>query len=161
MALRRGRGVAAINYPTGMTLGGDPSQALVHSTPTGAFMVTLSSVDLGQGLVRAGAASAEEIDGEITRRREEERLRMREPGGVFDAQQARIRFLHQIVVVGERGETFRQVGAQGRLMRLHVLGKPTGLFGGRHGAGRADAAGFRFRPPPLPCRAGSRSEPTP
>ncbi|WP_257808781.1 xanthine dehydrogenase family protein molybdopterin-binding subunit [Mesorhizobium sp. J428] len=50
MALRRGRGVAAINYPTGMNLGGDPSQALVHSTPTGAFMVTLSSVDLGQGL---------------------------------------------------------------------------------------------------------------
>ncbi len=50
MARRRGRGVAAINYPTGMNLGGDPSQALVHSTPTGAFMVTLSSVDLGQGL---------------------------------------------------------------------------------------------------------------
>lgn len=50
MALKRGRGVAAINYPTGMNLGGDPSQALVHSTPTGTFMVTLSSVDLGQGL---------------------------------------------------------------------------------------------------------------
>ncbi|GKX32727.1 MAG: aldehyde oxidase [Rhizobiaceae bacterium MnEN-MB40S] len=50
MALKRGRGVAAINYPTGMNLGGDPSQALVHSTPTGSFMVTLSSVDLGQGL---------------------------------------------------------------------------------------------------------------
>jgi CO/xanthine dehydrogenase Mo-binding subunit len=50
MAIRRGRGVAAVNYPTGMNLGGDPSQALVHSTPTGNFMVTLSSVDLGQGL---------------------------------------------------------------------------------------------------------------
>jgi CO/xanthine dehydrogenase Mo-binding subunit len=50
MAIRRGRGVAAINYPTGMNLGGDPTQALVHSTPTGNFMVTLSSVDLGQGL---------------------------------------------------------------------------------------------------------------
>ncbi len=50
MVLKRGRGVAAINYPTGMNLGGDPSQALVHSTPTGSFMVTLSSVDLGQGL---------------------------------------------------------------------------------------------------------------
>lgn len=50
MALRRGRGVAAVNYPTGMNLGGDPSQALVHSTPTGSFMVSLSSVDLGQGL---------------------------------------------------------------------------------------------------------------
>ena len=43
MAIRRGRGVAAVNYPTGMNLGGDPSQALVHSTPTGNFMVTLSS----------------------------------------------------------------------------------------------------------------------
>src|SRR5690606_18541753 len=50
MALLRGRGIAAVNYPTGMNLGGDPSQALIHSTPTGAFMITLSSVDLGQGL---------------------------------------------------------------------------------------------------------------
>jgi CO/xanthine dehydrogenase Mo-binding subunit len=50
MALLRGRGIAAVNYPTGMNLGGDPSQALVHATPTGAFMITLSSVDLGQGL---------------------------------------------------------------------------------------------------------------
>ncbi len=50
MALRRGRGYAAVNYPTGMNLGGDPSQALVHATTTGAFVVTLSSVDLGQGL---------------------------------------------------------------------------------------------------------------
>jgi CO/xanthine dehydrogenase Mo-binding subunit len=47
---KRGRGVSAVNYPTGMNLGGDPSQALVHATPTGGFMVTLSSVDLGQGL---------------------------------------------------------------------------------------------------------------
>ena len=46
----RGRGVAAVNYPTGMNLGGDPSQALVHATTTGNFVVTLSSVDLGQGL---------------------------------------------------------------------------------------------------------------
>jgi len=46
----RGRGIAAVNYPTGMNLGGDPSQALIHSTPTGAFMITLSSTDLGQGL---------------------------------------------------------------------------------------------------------------
>ncbi len=43
MAIRRGRGVAAVNYPTGMNLGGDPTQALVHSTPTGNFVVTLSS----------------------------------------------------------------------------------------------------------------------
>src|SRR5919108_2824900 len=45
----RGRGFAAVNYPTGMNLGGDPSQALVHATTMGGFVVTLSSVDLGQG----------------------------------------------------------------------------------------------------------------
>lgn len=50
MALLTGRGFAAINYPIGMNLGGDPSQALVHSTPDGKFMVTLSSIDLGQGM---------------------------------------------------------------------------------------------------------------
>ena len=50
MAKARGRGVAAVNYPTGMNLGGDPSQALVHATTTGNFVVSLSSADLGQGL---------------------------------------------------------------------------------------------------------------
>jgi CO/xanthine dehydrogenase Mo-binding subunit len=50
MAKHRGRGTASINYPIGMNLGGDPSQALVHSNPTGKFTVTLSSIDLGQGL---------------------------------------------------------------------------------------------------------------
>ena len=50
MTIRKGRGVSAVNYPTGMNLGGDPTQALVHSTPTGNFMVSLSSVDLGQGM---------------------------------------------------------------------------------------------------------------
>jgi CO/xanthine dehydrogenase Mo-binding subunit len=46
----RGSGVASVNYPTGMNLGGDPTQALIHATPTGNFVITLSSVDLGQGL---------------------------------------------------------------------------------------------------------------
>lgn len=50
MAKHRGRGVATINYPIGMNLGGDPSQALVHSNPDGKFMVSLSSIDLGQGM---------------------------------------------------------------------------------------------------------------
>jgi CO/xanthine dehydrogenase Mo-binding subunit len=50
MSILRGRGVAAVNYPTGMNLGGDPTQAFVHATTTGAFVITLSSVDLGQGL---------------------------------------------------------------------------------------------------------------
>jgi CO/xanthine dehydrogenase Mo-binding subunit len=46
----RGTGIAAVNYPTGMNLGGDPSQALVHATTSGSFVVTLSATDLGQGL---------------------------------------------------------------------------------------------------------------
>ena len=50
MARHRGRGVATINYPIGMNLGGDPSQALVHSNPSGKFTVALSSIDLGQGM---------------------------------------------------------------------------------------------------------------
>lgn len=50
MGLHRGRGFASINYPIGMNLGGDPSQALVHSNPDGKFMVALSAIDLGQGM---------------------------------------------------------------------------------------------------------------
>ena len=50
MAILKGRGYAAVNYPTGMNLGGDPTQALVHATTVGNFVITLSSVDLGQGL---------------------------------------------------------------------------------------------------------------
>src|SRR3978361_292693 len=50
MTLHHGRGFAAINYPIGMNLGGDPSQALVHSNPDGKFMVALSSIDLGPGM---------------------------------------------------------------------------------------------------------------
>jgi len=49
MSKERGRGMAAVNYPTGMNLGGDPTQALVHSSTTGNFVITLSSTDLGQG----------------------------------------------------------------------------------------------------------------
>ncbi len=50
MTLHSGRGFACINYPIGMNLGGDPSQALVHSTPDGKFKVALSAIDLGQGM---------------------------------------------------------------------------------------------------------------
>jgi len=50
MAKLRGTGIAAVNYPTGMNLGGDPTQALIHSTTTGTFVIALSSSDLGQGL---------------------------------------------------------------------------------------------------------------
>ncbi len=50
MARLRGTGIAAVNYPTGMNLGGDPSQALIHATTSGSFVVSLSAADLGQGL---------------------------------------------------------------------------------------------------------------
>ena len=50
MTKLRGTGMAAVNYPTGMNLGGDPSQALIHATTSGSFVVTLSATDLGQGL---------------------------------------------------------------------------------------------------------------
>lgn len=50
MVKHAGRGTVAVNYPIGMNLGGDPSQALVHSNPEGQFTVTLSSIDLGQGM---------------------------------------------------------------------------------------------------------------
>ena len=50
MAKLRGTGIAAVNYPTGMNLGGDPSQALIHATTTGTFVISLASTDLGQGL---------------------------------------------------------------------------------------------------------------
>ena len=63
MAWLPGRGVASVNYPTGMNLGGDPSQALIHATTTGSFVVTLSSVDLGQGIKTVGAQIAAETLG--------------------------------------------------------------------------------------------------
>ena len=50
MTKLRGTGMAAVNYPTGMNLGGDPSQALIHATTSGSFVVSLSATDLGQGL---------------------------------------------------------------------------------------------------------------
>jgi CO/xanthine dehydrogenase Mo-binding subunit len=50
MAKKRGRGIAALNYPTGMNLGGDPSQALIYAQPTGGFVIKLATTDLGQGL---------------------------------------------------------------------------------------------------------------
>lgn len=63
MAKLRGTGIAAVNYPTGMNLGGDPSQALIHSTTTGNFVISLSSTDLGQGLKTVIAQIAAEALG--------------------------------------------------------------------------------------------------
>ncbi len=63
MTVLRGRGYASVNYPTGMNLGGDPSQALIHATTMGGFVVSLSSVDLGQGLKTVVAQCAAETLG--------------------------------------------------------------------------------------------------
>lgn len=63
MAKYKGVGIAAVNYPTGMNLGGDPSQALIHSTTTGNFVISLSSTDLGQGLKTVIAQIGAEVLG--------------------------------------------------------------------------------------------------
>ena len=63
MAKLKGVGMAAVNYPTGMNLGGDPSQALIHSTTTGNFVISLSSADLGQGLKTVIAQIGAEVLG--------------------------------------------------------------------------------------------------
>ena len=63
MAWLNGRGVAAVNYPTGMNLGGDPSQALIHSNPDGKFTVALSAIDLGQGMKQVSRQIAAETLG--------------------------------------------------------------------------------------------------
>jgi CO/xanthine dehydrogenase Mo-binding subunit len=63
MAKAHGRGIACVNYPTGMNLGGDPTQALIFCQPTGGFTVKLASTDLGQGLKTVMAQVAAETLG--------------------------------------------------------------------------------------------------
>jgi CO/xanthine dehydrogenase Mo-binding subunit len=63
MTILHGTGVAAVNYPTGMNLGGDPSQALIHATTSGSFNVVLAATDLGQGLRTVMAQVAAETLG--------------------------------------------------------------------------------------------------
>ena len=49
MAKKRGVGMAAVWYSTGMSGGGDPSQVVVKMRPDGSVDVILGSVDIGQG----------------------------------------------------------------------------------------------------------------
>jgi CO/xanthine dehydrogenase Mo-binding subunit len=49
MAKHSGRGLAAIEYPTGMNQNGDPSQAWVKLKPDGRVDVFAGTVDIGQG----------------------------------------------------------------------------------------------------------------
>ena len=49
MAKKRGKGIAAVWYSTGMSGGGDPSQVVVKMRPDGSVDVLIGSVDIGQG----------------------------------------------------------------------------------------------------------------
>jgi CO/xanthine dehydrogenase Mo-binding subunit len=49
MAKHRGRGISAIEYPTGMNQNGDPSQAWIKVKPDGRVDVFAGTVDIGQG----------------------------------------------------------------------------------------------------------------
>src|SRR6476619_5852988 len=49
MAKHRGRGIATIEYPTGMNQNGDPSQAWIKVKPDGRIDVFAGTVDVGQG----------------------------------------------------------------------------------------------------------------
>lgn len=49
MALRRGRGVSVIEYPTGMNQNGDPSQAWIKVKPDGRIDVFSGTSDIGNG----------------------------------------------------------------------------------------------------------------
>jgi CO/xanthine dehydrogenase Mo-binding subunit len=49
MTIKRGTGIAAIWYPTGLSGGGDPSQAIVKMQTDGSVDVLIGSVDIGEG----------------------------------------------------------------------------------------------------------------
>ena len=49
MTKKRGKGIAAVWYSTGMSGGGDPSQVMIKMKPDGSVDVLLGSVDIGQG----------------------------------------------------------------------------------------------------------------
>ena len=49
MAVKKGRGFATIEYPTGMNQNGDPSQAWIKLKPDGRVDVFSGTVDVGQG----------------------------------------------------------------------------------------------------------------
>ena len=49
MAIHKGRGIAAIEYPTGMNQNGDPSQAWIKIKPDGRVDVFAGTADIGNG----------------------------------------------------------------------------------------------------------------
>ncbi len=46
---KRGKGVCTTHYPTGLTFGGDPSQAIVRMNADGTVQLLIGTVDHGQG----------------------------------------------------------------------------------------------------------------
>jgi CO/xanthine dehydrogenase Mo-binding subunit len=50
MAKIQGTGIAAVWYSTGMSGGGDPSQAMIKMQPDGSVDVIIGTVDIGQGI---------------------------------------------------------------------------------------------------------------
>lgn len=46
---KRGRGICVTHYPTGLTCGGDPSQAILRLKSDGTANLLIGTVDLGQG----------------------------------------------------------------------------------------------------------------
>ena len=49
MARHKGRGISAIEYPTGMNQNGDPSQAWIKIKPDGRVDVFSGTSDIGNG----------------------------------------------------------------------------------------------------------------
>lgn len=112
--------------------------------------------------MRVNVASPEEIDGGVARRGEKKCLGVGEPRGVFDAEEPRVSFLHEIVVVGQGGKSFGKIRAQGWFVRLHVQGKPAGSFSGGHrvavGVQRRNRVSFYWSMAEV-CRAGFWAKP--
>ena len=46
---RNGKGFAAAFYPIGLSGGGDPSQAMIQMQADGTAILTLGTVEIGQG----------------------------------------------------------------------------------------------------------------
>ena len=67
------------------------------------------------------------VEGDIARDCKEERLGVVDVTSLAGAKQTLIGFLHKIVDIGKRGESVAQKCPKGRLVWLHLLGKPAGL----------------------------------
>ena len=100
---------------------------------------------LGKLLVRVPAPAPEQVDRRVTRSRKEKRPRARHPPALVSPQGPHIGFLHEIIVVGQCGKTFRQIRPERRFMGLDLLRKPAGLLESGHGVYR-EPKSFAVRP---------------